>query len=346
MGRDESGTLAALRTFHNDLFQPGTAEYGGEVVKSMGDGWLVEFPSVVDAVTCALQIQASLTGHAVITLRIGIHIGDITHVDDDIFGDGVNIAARLQEIAEPGGIALSGRARDFLDQTLAEKFEDGGKQGLKNIAEAVRVFHSRQGKTGPATDGGGLALPDKPSIAVLPFENMSGDPEQEYFADGITEDIITALSKFRWFFVTARNSTFTYKGSAVDIKQVGRELGVRYVLEGSVRKGGSRIRITAQLIEAESGNHIWAERYDRELDDIFELQDEITLTIAAAVEPELAGSERERALHKPTDNLQAWDLYHRGLAKIWQTSKGSMIEGSALMHQALAKDPNLGQAYA
>ncbi len=258
----------------------------------------------------------------------------------------MNIAARLQEIAEPGGIALSGRDRDFLDQTLAEKFEDGGKQGLKNIAEAVWVFHSRQGKTGPATDGGGLALPDKPSIAVLPFENMSGDPEQEYFADGITEDIITALSKFRWFFVTARNSTFTYKGSAVDIKQVGRELGVRYVLEGSVRKGGSRIRITAQLIEAESGNHIWAERYDRELDDIFELQDEITLTIAAAVEPELAGSERERALHKPTDNLQAWDLYRRGLAKIWQTSKGSMIEGSALMHQALAKDPNLGQAYA
>ncbi len=343
MGEDETGTLAALRELRNDLFQPTVTEHRGEVVKSMGDVWLVEFASVVDAVNCALQVQENLAGHEIIKLRIGIHIGDIVHEDEDIYGDGVNIAARLQEIAAPGDIALSDTARKFLDAKLADGFRDAGEKQLKNIAEAVRIFVSGDGETETSSQMVGvdapLPLPDKPSIAVLPFDNMSGDPEQEYFADGITEDIITALSRFRWFFVIARNSSFTYKGQAVDIKQVGRELGVRYVLEGSVRKSGSRVRITAQLIEAESGNHLWAERYDGSLDDIFELQDQITESIIGEIEPELGRIERNQARQKSPGNLSAWDLYHQGLAQMYMSGPDNLERAIELLKEAIALDP-------
>ena len=285
-----------------------------------------------------------------IRLRIGINVGDVVAEGRDLLGDGVNIAARLEALAEPCGIALSDDAYRQVRDRLDIDWQDAGKHEVKNIERPVHVWcwslTASRGAERASDAREGLALPDKPSIAVLPFDNMSGDPEQDYFADGVTEDIITALSKFRWFFVTARNSTFAYKDTAVDIKQVGRELGVRYVLEGSVRKAGNRIRVTAQLIEAESGNHIWAERYDRLMEDIFDLQDEITLTIASAVEPELANSERDRAVHKPTDDLRAWDLFHQGLAKIWQTNKESTTEGAALIRQALSRDAGLGQAYA
>ncbi|MDP6689433.1 MAG: adenylate/guanylate cyclase domain-containing protein, partial [Alphaproteobacteria bacterium] len=345
MGADESGALAALRELRSDLFQPTVSEHRGEVVKSMGDGWLVEFASVIDAVNCALQVQQNLANHEIIKLRIGIHIGDIVHEDEDIYGDGVNVAARLQEIAAPGGVALSDTARKVLDGKLASEFTDAGEKQLKNIAEAVRVFVSGNGDTDrtPGVDVL-LPLPDKPSIAVLPFDNMSGDPEQEYFSDGITEDIITALSKFRWFFVCARNSTFTYKGQAVDVTQVGRELGVRYVLEGSVRKAGNRIRITAQLIEAATGNHIWAERYDRQLDDIFDLQDEMQQAIVAAVEPEMAGAEMDRAVKKAPQMLDAWDLFQQANWHFNQRSLEDTDLAEPLYEKVVALDPSFAPA--
>ncbi len=350
MGDDETSTLDALRELRQYLFQPIVTEHHGEVVKSMGDGWLVEFASVVDAVNCALQVQENLANHEIIKLRIGIHIGDIVHEDEDIYGDGVNIAARLQEIAAPGGVALSGRARDFLDSKLANGFRDAGEKQLKNISEAVRVFVSGDGETETSNHassvGAPLSLPDKPSIAVLPFDNMSGDPDQEYFSDGITEDIITALSRLRWLFVIARNSTFTYKGQAVDVKQVGREMGARYVLEGSVRKSGERFRVTAQLIEAETGNHIWAERYDRELADIFDLQDELTEAISGQVNAELAGSEREQAHKKAKTDLDAWDLYQRGMWHYYKMSKDDLAEARRLFQLASERAPEFGSAFA
>jgi len=357
MGADEAGTRARFNAHLHELIEPAIASRQGRIVKTTGDALLIEFASVVDAVQCAVEIQRGMAerngdepDERRMDFRIGVNLGDVIIEGDDIHGDGVNVAARLEALADPGAVVVSGTVHEHVRGKLDFGFDDLGPQEVKNIVEPVHAYSVGMAKAATSIDEPKtpepLTLPDKPSIAVLAFENMSGDPEQEYLADGITEDIITALSKFRWFFVTARNSTFTYKGSAIDIKQVGQELGVRYVLEGSVRKAANRIRITAQLIEAASGNHIWAERYDRELDDIFELQDEITLTIAAAVEPELAGSERHHALHKPTDNLQAWDLFHRGTAKIWKIDQKSMTEGAALMRQALAMDPNLGQAYA
>ncbi|MBT5895909.1 MAG: hypothetical protein HOH61_08400 [Rhodospirillaceae bacterium] len=346
MGEDETGTLAALRELRQGLSDAVVAR-GGDLVKSMGDGWLVEFASVVDAVNCALQVQENLVNHETIKLRIGIHIGDIVHEDEDIYGDGVNIAARLQEIAEPGSVALSGRARDFLDGKLAVLFRDVGDKQLKNIAEAVRVFVSGDIETDqtPSVEAA-LPLPDKPSIAVLPFDNMSGDPEQEYFSDGMTEDIITALSRLRWLFVIARNSSFTYKGRAVDIKVVGREMGVRYVLEGSVRRSGRRVRVTAQLIEADTGNHIWAERYDRELADIFDLQDELTEAISARVDTELAGSERQQAHNKTTTDLDAWELFQRGMWHYYKNTKDELAEARQLFDLALERAPEFANAYA
>jgi adenylate cyclase len=313
MGEDEAGTLARLKSLRKELMQPKIAGGRGRVVKLMGDGLLAEFPSVVEAVRCAVDIQQDMAGREAdlpderrLRLRIGVNLGDIIVEGSDIYGDGVNIAARLEGLAEPGGICISGKVYEEVRNKLPTAFEDLGEQEVKNIAEPVRVYRWTDAAVDPMPGTvGALPLPDKPSIAVLPFTNMSGDPEQEYFSDGITEDIITALSKFRWFFVISRNSTFVYKGQAVDIKQVGRELGVRYVLEGSVRKTANRVRISAQLIEAETGKHVWAERYDRSLEDIFELQDEITSTIAAAVEPELAGSERMRSMRKPTEHLDA-----------------------------------------
>ncbi|MBT3533927.1 MAG: hypothetical protein HN478_08610, partial [Rhodospirillaceae bacterium] len=333
--------LVALRELRQGL-SDAVAGHRGDVVKSMGDGWLVEFASVVDAVNCALQVQEGLVGHDIIKLRIGIHIGDIVHEDEDIYGDGVNIAARLQELSEPGGVALSGRALDFLDGKLANGFRDAGEKQLKNIAGAVRVFVSGGG----AGEGETLPLPDKPSIAVLPFDNMSGDAEQEFFSDGVTEDIITALSKIRWLFVIARNSTFSYKGTSPDVRRVAGELGVRYVLEGSVRKGGERVRITAQLVDATTGNHVWAERFDRDLSDIFALQDEITETLIAAIEPELAKAEQQRAIEKTPENLDAWSWFHRGLWHHYKGTKDDNALARVQIRKAIELDPEFSRALA
>ena len=354
MAVDEVGTLDRLKDLRAGVIDPLIERHSGRLVKLMGDGALVEYASVVDAVTCAMEIQKAVTANQAeapegerIEFRVGINLGDIIVEGDDIYGDGVNVAARIEGLAPPGGICISRTARDQVRDKLDVVLEDLGEIEVKNIPRPVRIF--RVPVEPAATEIAGekelLTLPDKPSIAVLPFENMSGDPEQEYFSDGISEDIITALSKFRWFFVIARNSTFVYKDQAVDIKQVGRELGVRYVLEGSVRKAANRVRISAQLIEAETGNHIWAERYDRSLEDIFELQDEITSTIAAAVEPELAGSERQRSMRKPTEHLGAWDLFQRGVALMWRQDRTSINTGMALIRQAVDLDPSFGQAH-
>jgi adenylate cyclase len=354
MAVDEAGTLDRLKDLRTGVIDPLIERHSGRLVKLMGDGALVEYASVVDAVTCAMEVQRAVTANQSeapederIVFRIGINLGDIIVESDDIYGDGVNVAARIEGLAPPGGICISRTVRDQVRDKLDVVLEDLGETEVKNIPRPVRIFRVpvEPAATEIASENELLTLPDKPSIAVLPFDNMSGDPEQEYFSDGITEDIITALSKFRWFFVIARNSTFVYKSQAVDIKQVGWELGVRYVLEGSVRKAANRVRISAQLIEAETGNHVWAERYDRSLEDIFELQDEITSTIAAAVEPELAGSERQRSMRKPTEHLGAWDLFQRGMALIWRQERTSINTGMALIRQAVELDPDFGQAH-
>ncbi len=351
MRADEEGTLARLKALQKELFAPKVREHRGRIVKLMGDGALVEFASAVDAVRCAVAVQDGLTEREAgvaedraLTMRLGINLGDIIIEGDDIYGDGVNLAARLEGLAEPGGICLSASIHEQVRHKLDMAFEDLGERSVKNIAEPLRVY--RVVSDAPPAVAPSLALPDKPSIAVLPFDNMSGDPEQEYFSDGITEDIITALSKFRWFFVIARNSSFTYRGKAVDVKQVARELGVRYVLEGSVRKAGSRVRISAQLIDAATGNHVWAERYDRELADIFEVQDEMTATIVGAIEPELGGAERARAKRKPPDNLDAWDRYQRGLWHLWRFTREDTDEAERLFQSAIDLDPGFGPAYA
>ena len=362
MGIDEEGTLADLTAHLAEMIEPCIAEHRGRLVKTMGDGLLVEFASVVDAVRCAVAFQEGMGTRNTevpenrrIEFRIGINLGDVIVKDDDVFGDGVNVAARLEGLAKVGGICISDMVHQGIRSKLDLSFDDLGPQRVKNIGEPVHAFHIRDGAPPGVSSGvlpgdplagqdGALPLPDRPSIAVLPFDNISGDPEQVYFSDGITEDIITSLSKFRWFFVIARNSTFVYKGRAVDLREVGRELGVRYILEGSVRKAGNRVRITAQLIDAESANHVWAERYDRNLEDIFELQDEITATITAAIEPELAGSEQKRALRKPTENLGAWDLFQRGVACLYRQDRGSLEEGVGLLRQAIALDPGFGRA--
>ncbi len=351
MRADEEGTLARLKALRADLFDPTVAQHHGRVVKTTGDGALVEFGSAVDAVRCAVAVQAGLAereagtpGEAAMTLRIGINLGDIIFEDGDIYGDGVNLAARLEGLAEPGGICVAANVHEQVRHKLNLNFEDMGDKTVKNIAEPIRVHRI----VPEAAPGGAraLPLPKKPSIAVLPFDNMSGDPEQEYFADGISEDLITALSKIRWFFVIARNSTFTYKGQAVDVKQVAKDLGVRYVLEGSVRKAGNRVRITAQLIDATTGRHVWAERYDRELADIFELQDEMAQTIAGAIEPELGAAERERAARKAPENLDAWETCQRGLWHMWRFTKTDVAEARRLLRRAREIDTNFASAYA
>jgi adenylate cyclase len=338
------------------------AKHGGRIVKTTGDGVLLEFPSVVDAVECAVAVQAVMDqrneGVPVdrrMLFRIGINLGDILIEGDDILGDGVNVAARLEGIAEPGGICISSSAYDQVRGKVAVEFTDLGAQGLKNIDRPVRVYAAKSrghlGIVAPsvlpanAEVQRSLPLPDKPSIAVLPFQNMSGDPEQEYFADGMVEDIITALSRFKSLFVIARNSSFTYKGRAVDIKQVGRELGVRYVLEGSVRKGGNRMRITAQLIDATSGAHVWADRYDCDPSDIFAVQDEMTASVAGIIEPALADAEQQRVLRKPPDSLDAWEAYQRGL---WHFNRYSPEENKTALNffrQAIALDPNFAPGH-
>ena len=357
MGADEEGTHERLRAHLRDLIEPKIAEHRGRVVKNTGDGFLAEFASVVDAVRCAAEIQRGMSernGGAApqerIEFRIGINLGDVIVEEHDIFGDGVNVAARLEALAEPGGICVSRVVRDQVRDKLDFAFEDLGEQQVKNIARPVRAYRIGLGQRPPAPASAApvLALPDKPSIAVLPFQNMSGDPEQDYFADGMVEEIITALSKIQWLFVIARNSSFTCKGRAVDVKQVGLELGVRYVLEGSVRKAGTRVRITGQLIETETGAHLWAERFDGPLEDVFQLQDQVAINAAGVIEPTLQAAETRRSFERPTNDLTAYDLYLRALAPIrsgeWERER--YLEALDLLGQAIKRDPGYGPALA
>jgi adenylate cyclase len=353
IGADEEGTLARLKAHRRELIDPKIAEHRGRIVKTTGDGLLVEFASVVDALRSATEVQAAMgernaavPADSRIEFRIGIHQGDIVVEDGDILGDGVNIAARLEGLAEPGGICVSARVQEDAAGKLDLAFEDIGEQQLKNIARQVRVFRAAPKRnTRPSEPPAALPLPDKPSAAVLPFTNMSVDPEQEFFADGIAEDVITALSRYPSLFVIARNSSFTYKGRAVDVKQVGRELGVRYVLEGSLRKAGSRIRVTAQLVEAETGKHVWADRYDRDLADIFAVQDEIAQAVTIAIAPAIAQAEQQRAMRKPPENLDSWAAYQRGL---WHFSKWTPNDNEMaqkFFEQAIAFDPTFAGSY-
>jgi TolB-like protein/class 3 adenylate cyclase len=362
MGADEEGTHERLKSLRRELLDPKIAEHKGRIVKTTGDGLLVEFASVVDAVRCAVEVQQAMlernTGVAAdsrIELRIGINLGDVIVEGDDLYGDGVNIAARIEALADAGGVFVSNTVHDHVRDRLPFVFEDLGEQQVKNITRPVRVYRvgprpSRPpaGET-PAVQPGApppLPLPDKPSIAVLPFANMSADPEQEYFADGMVEEIITALSRICWLFVIARNSSFTYKGQAVDVKQVGRELGVRYVLEGSVRKAGQRVRITAQLIDALSGTHLWADRFDGSLEDVFELQDKVAISVAGVIEPALQAAEMRRSAACPTADLSAYDLYLRALAAFYQLTKEGTFEALGLLEQAIAIDRHYGPALA
>jgi adenylate cyclase len=319
---DEEGTIERLKAIRRELGDPKIAEHRGRIVRTTGDGLLVEFASVVDAVRCAIEVQREMSDRNAgvpvdrrIEFRIGINLGDVIFDEDDIFGDGVNVAARLEALAEPGGICVSRMVRDQVRDRLDIALEDLGEQQVKNIARPIRVYRiravaERNPETGEASPPP-LSLPDKPSIAVLPFQNMSGDPEQEYFADGMVEETTTALSRIHWLFVIARNSSFTYKGKGVDVKQVARELGVRYVLEGSVRKAGHRVRISGQLIDATTGAHLWVDRFDGTLDDVFELQDRVASSVAGAIEPRLQLTEIERASRKPRASLDAYDLHLR-----------------------------------
>jgi adenylate cyclase len=354
MGADEDGTLQRLKDLRIELIDPTIAIHHGRLVKTTGDGLLVEFGSVVDALRCASDMQRNMSERNVavppgrrIEYRIGIHQGDIVVEDGDIFGDGVNVAARLEGLAAPGGICVSARVQEDAAGKLDLAFEDIGEQQLKNIARPVRVYRigTKQGP-GAAQGPSPLALPDKPSLAVLPFQNMTGEAEQDYFVDGIVEEITTAISRLSWLFVVARNSSFTYKGKAVDVKQVARELGVRYVLEGSVRKAGNRVRITGQLIDTAHGAHIWADRFDGTLDDIFELQDEVASQVAGAIEPKLRQSEIERAIHKPTDSLDAYDLYLRAVAQARRETEDGVRTAIALARRALVIDPSYAPAAA
>jgi TolB-like protein/class 3 adenylate cyclase len=349
MGVDEEGTLAALKALRRELIDPKIAEHRGRIVKTTGDGALVEFASVVDAVRCAVDIQRAMAGHSStvpedrrIEFRIGINVGDIIIDEGDIYGDGVNIAARVEALASPGAICLSDNAYQQIKGKLALDVSDLGEQKLKNIAQLVRVYGVRLDGS-PASPV--LTLPDKPSIVVLPFQNMSGDPEQEYFADGMVEDIITELSRFRHLFVIARNSSFTYKGQAVDVKQVGREFGVRYVLEGSVRKAANRVRITGQLIDAGTGTHLWADRFDGPLQDIFDLQDQVTTSVVSAIAPKLQRAEIERAKRKPTESLDAYDYYLRGIENLHHRTGPATEEALRLFDLAIELDPQFASAY-
>ena len=352
MGEDEEGTRTRFNDHLAELIEPAIGSRRGRIVKTTGDGLLVEFASVVDAVQCAVEIQQGMAERNAdepddrrMEFRIGVNIGDVIIEGDDIHGDGVNVAARLEGLADPSSICVSGDVYRQCRGKLDVEFDDLGPQEFKNIAEPVHAYRIATVPSAQMSVDDPLPLPDKPSIAVLPFENMSGDPEQEYFADGIAEDIITALSRFRWFFVIARNSSFTYKGQAVDVTQVSRELGVRYVLEGSVRKVGNRARITAQLIDAATGRHVWAERYDRELHDIFEVQDEITGAITAAVGPLFATAEAQRAERKAPENFDAWDYAMRGNWHFWRLTREDLSEARRLFRAATDLDPKSAIAH-
>jgi adenylate cyclase len=347
MGRDEAGTLAALSRLRRELIEPLVVEHHGRIFKLMGDGILAEFASVVDAVACAVAWQAGMAGDG-LQFRIGVNLGDVMHQDGDIYGNGVNVAARLEGLAQPGGICVSGTVQGELRGKLELVLEDLGEQRVKNIEDPVRVWRiaNRKGETAPSPPApskpGSL---EKASVAVLPFTNLSGDPEQEYFSDGITEDIITELSRFPEMLVIARNSSFTFKGKAVNVKEVSQTLGVAYVVEGCVRKAGGRVRITAQLISADSGEHVWAERYDRDLKDVFELQDEVAGTVATTVAGRVGFVARERVRRRPTENLSAYDHVLR--AQEFFPSYHTNAQAEPFLREAVRLDPRfaLAQAY-
>jgi TolB-like protein/class 3 adenylate cyclase len=359
MGADEVGTLAALKAHRKALIDPKIKEHHGRIAKTTGDGMLVEFASVVDAVRCAMEVNRALVERNAevpqekrIEFRVGINICDIIVDEADIYGDGVNIAVRLEALADPGGICLSQSAADQVRGKLDITIEDMGERELKNIELPVRLFRVKESGGTPkiAVSGAAaakttLAPPDKPSLAVLPFENLSGDPEQEYFADGVVEDITMALSRLSWLFVIARNSSFTYKGRPRDVKQVGRELGVRYILEGSVRKAGNRVRIAGQLIDARTGVHLWADRFEGALKDIFDLQDQVTASVVGAITPKLEQAEIERAKHKPTESLDAYDYYLRAIASYYRWTREGTDEALRLSCRAIELDPNFASAH-
>jgi len=357
MGEDETGTLTALKQHRATLIDPTIAEHQGRIVKLMGDGMLVEFGSVVDAVECAVSVQrgmvernADTPDHRRITFRIGVNLGDIIIDADDIYGDGVNVAARLEGLSEPGGVCISGTVFEHVKGKLDVSFDDLGPREVKNIAEPVRAYQAR---IGPKTDTdpkpqAAVTSPsprDKPSIAVLPFDNMSGDPEQEYFSDGLAEDLITDLSKISGLFVIARNSAFAFKGQAIDVKEVAEKLGVKHILEGSVRKAGGKVRINAQLIDAHSGGHIWAERYDGDLEDIFSLQDNITAQIVSALQVSLTPTDKALAERKPTDSVAAYDLFLKGRANFYRFTPETTLEAIKCFEEAIEIDPNFADAY-
>jgi adenylate cyclase len=348
MGANEEETHERLKAHFRELVDPKIEEYRGRIVKNTGDGLLAEFPSVVDAVRCAVEVQREMIDREPdvpeerrVSFRIGVNLGDVIVEEHDIFGDGVNVAARLEALAEPGGICVSRVVRDQICDKLDLTFEDLGEQALKNIARPVRAYRvATSAVSSIVHERSALALPDKPSIAVLPFANMSSDPEQEFLADGIAEDIITALSRFPSLFVIARNSSFTYKGRAVDVKKIGRELGVRYVLEGSLRKSRKRIRVTAQLVEAETGKHVWAERYDRDLVNFFAVQDEITEAVTIAVAPAIGAAEQQRVMREPPDSLDAWGAYQRGLWHFNNVSAEENALAQKFFQKAIDLDPS------
>jgi len=350
IGNDEEGTLAALKSCRRQLIDPKIAEYRGRIVKTTGDGALVEFASAVDAVRCAVEVQramadrnAHLPDTTRIEFRIGINVGDIVSDKGDIFGDGVNIAARLEGFSEPGGICVSSRVQEDVEGKLEISFEDAGEQQLKNISRPVRVFRVRPGKS---TISAAMPSRKRPSIAVLPFQNMSGDPEQDYFADGMVDEIITGLSRIKWLSVVSRNSSYIYKNKPVAIKEVAEKLGVRHVLEGGVRKSGNRVRITAQLIDAETDAHLWAEQYDRSLEDVFALQDEITMCVVGAIEPSVRKAEIDRIKRQRPETFTAYDLLLRSQQFVFAGMPAEAAKAIALLEEALKLEPDYSAAHA
>src|SRR3974390_3172141 len=355
MGADEVGTLKGL-TERRAILDRLIAGHKGRIANTAGDSVLAEFGSAVDAVQCAVEAQtalaeanASLAPDCSISFRIGVHIGDVMVRAGDLFGDGVNIAARLQSIAKPGGVCISGATYDQVRKVLPMTFVDLGVQQVKNIQEPIRAYQvgglSETREAAPARVAEAEStppLPDKPSIAVLPFENMSGDPEQDYFADGMVEEIITALSRFKLLFVIARNSSFTFKGKAVDIKEVVRRLGVRYVLEGSVRKASEKVRIAGQLIDEATRPHIWADRFERDLTDVFALQDEVTVAVVSAIQPKLIQTDIAMAARRRPENLTAYDFYLRAVPQYYLATREGLAEAIKLAHRALELDPRFG----
>ncbi|MBT3551305.1 MAG: adenylate/guanylate cyclase domain-containing protein [Rhodospirillaceae bacterium] len=344
MEDDSEGTVAAWQDAREDVIKPSVADHSGKIVKLTGDGFLVEFPTVQDAVNCAIAMQGGLAASS-LEFRIGINLGDIIDDGEDIHGEGVNIAARLEGLAEPGGIVISGGVYDQVRNRIEADYQDMGRQEVKNVSDPVQAYTVKFAAPS-APEKSDVAISDKPSIAVLPFDNLSGDADQEYFSDGVAEDIITALSYFPWFFVIARNSSFSFKGQSLTIGQIAKELGVRYVLEGSVRQAGDKVRVTAQLIEAETDRHIWAERYDRDLNDIFAVQDEITESVTRAVAPELLAAEMRQARRRDTPRLDTWTQVMRAHTLISNLTPEDSQTAKALLEEAIAVDPSSSMAHA